>query len=276
MYVSLQFIPKMPHQRVYCFKDELMDKIAFLIDGGFFLKRLGIIFPEQRYKNSAGCEFVHTDPKDVKDLILDICHTHLKIHARQYHGIAPQALLYRIFFYDSEPYAYNERLLISGRNYNYANSETAKFRKELHRILRSSPDIAVRSGEVIKERKWHLKPEKEKEIVEAVRGKSLDPNFMLSDDDFQITFRQKGVDMRIGLDIASLALKKHANRIILFSGDTDFIPAAKFARREGLKFQIDIMGQSVPPELIENTDSFTSSLANPDKNYMPHIHWGDL
>jgi uncharacterized LabA/DUF88 family protein len=266
----------MPHQRVFYFRENFMEKIAFLIDGGFFLKRLAVIFPDKKHKNDEGRDFDHKNPKDIKDLILDICHTHLKIHAKQYHGIAPQALLYRIFFYDSEPYAGNERLFISQRNYNYANSEIAKFRKELHAILRSSPDIAVRSGEVIKERKWHLKPKKEKEIIEAIKLKTLTSDFSLTDDDFQITFKQKGVDMRIGLDIASLALKKHANRIILFSGDRDFIPAAKFARREGLKFQIDIMGQSVSPELIENTDNFTSSLANPDKNYMPHIYWGDL
>jgi len=36
----------------------------------------------------------------------------------------------------------------------------------------------------------------------------------LSDDDFRLDFRQKGVDMRIGLDIASLAYKAQINQLV--------------------------------------------------------------
>lgn len=44
---------------------------------------------------------------------------------------------------------------------------------------------------------------------------------------FAIDVKQKGVDMRIGIDISSLAFKKQVDRIILISGDSDFVPAAK-------------------------------------------------
>ncbi|QRN41646.1 MAG: hypothetical protein GKC53_05955 [Neisseriaceae bacterium] len=40
--------------------------------------------------------------------------------------------------------------------------------------------------------------------------------------------------MKMGLDICSLALKKQISKIILFAGDSDVIPAAKFSRREGI------------------------------------------
>ena len=40
--------------------------------------------------------------------------------------------------------------------------------------------------------------------------------------------------MRIGLDIATITLKKQANIIVLASGDSDFVPAAKLARRKAL------------------------------------------
>jgi len=40
--------------------------------------------------------------------------------------------------------------------------------------------------------------------------------------------------MRIGLDIASLAYKRQVNQVVLISGDSDFVPAAKLARREGI------------------------------------------
>ena len=41
--------------------------------------------------------------------------------------------------------------------------------------------------------------------------------------------------MRIGIDIASLAFKKQVDQIVLISGDSDFVPAAKQARREGIR-----------------------------------------
>ena len=46
---------------------------------------------------------------------------------------------------------------------------------------------------------------------------------------------QKGVDMRIGLDIASMAFKRQVDQIVLIAGDSDFVPAAKLARREGIE-----------------------------------------
>ena len=41
--------------------------------------------------------------------------------------------------------------------------------------------------------------------------------------------------MRIGVDVASLALKRIVDRIILISGDIDMIPALKLAKREGIQ-----------------------------------------
>jgi uncharacterized LabA/DUF88 family protein len=43
--------------------------------------------------------------------------------------------------------------------------------------------------------------------------------------------RQKGVDMRIGLDIAFISLRKVADVLVLITGDSDFVPAMKVARR---------------------------------------------
>jgi uncharacterized LabA/DUF88 family protein len=58
----------------------------------------------------------------------------------------------------------------------------------------------------------------------------------LTDDVFEYDTRQKGTDMRIGLDIASVAYKKQVDQIVLVAGDSDFVPAAKLARREGIDF----------------------------------------
>ncbi|WP_242629216.1 NYN domain-containing protein [Xanthomonas oryzae] len=63
----------------------------------------------------------------------------------------------------------------------------------------------------------------------------------LLEDDFLPAVRQKDVDMRIGIDISSLALKHQVDQIVLFAGDADFVPAAKLASREGIDFVLDPM-----------------------------------
>ncbi len=61
--------------------------------------------------------------------------------------------------------------------------------------------------------------------------------------------------MRIGIDVATLSLKKVVDRIILFSGDTDMIPAMKLARREGLQvFVVKLDPWPLKHNLIEDSD----------------------
>jgi len=73
--------------------------------------------------------------------------------------------------------------------------------------------------------------------------------------DVYANFEQKGVDMRIGIDVATLSLKKVVDRIILFSGDTDMIPAMKLARREGLQvFVVKLDPWPLKHNLIEDSD----------------------
>ena len=75
--------------------------------------------------------------------------------------------------------------------------------------------------------------------------------------------KQKGVDMRIGLDISTLTLKRHVDTIILIAGDSDFVPAAKLARREGVEFILDPLWQSVNDDLHEHIDGLQSGLPKP-------------
>ena len=62
------------------------------------------------------------------------------------------------------------------------------------------------------------------------------------------------VDIKIGVDIASLAFKKNAEKIVLISGDSDFVPASKLARREGIDFVLDSMYSPIKPDLFEHID----------------------
>ncbi len=85
----------------------------------------------------------------------------------------------------------------------------------------------------------------------------------ISDGDVFLGLRQKGVDMRIGLDIASMTLKRQVDTIILVTGDSDFVPAAKLARREGVEFLLDPLWQRVSEELTEHVDGVASVFPQP-------------
>ena len=83
-------------------------------------------------------------------------------------------------------------------------------------------------------------------------------------EDFEPTIRQKGVDMKIGIDISSLAYKQQVDQIVLIAGDSDFVPAAKLARREGLDFILDPMEMEIRSsrDLFEHIDG-KRSCGNP-------------
>ena len=87
----------------------------------------------------------------------------------------------------------------------------------------------------------------------------------LQESDFCIEIDQKGVDMKIGLDIASMAYKRQVEQIILISGDSDFVSAAKLARREGIDFILDPLGAPIKPDLFEHIDGLRTC----DKKFTP-------
>ena len=66
-------------------------------------------------------------------------------------------------------------------------------------------------------------------------------------------FVQKAVDMKIGLDIAWISTKKIVDEIILVTADNDFVPAMKFARKEGLHVAI-VNIQDLTSEMRQHVD----------------------
>jgi len=87
----------------------------------------------------------------------------------------------------------------------------------------------------------------------------------VTDEDFVADFRQKGVDMRLGLDVSSLAYKQLVNQIVLMAGDADFVPAAKLARREGIDFVLDPMWADIRPDLFEHIDGRRTTCPPPQR-----------
>ncbi|MCY4121453.1 MAG: NYN domain-containing protein, partial [Acidobacteria bacterium] len=119
---------------------------------------------------------------------------------------------------------------------------------------------ALRLGEVRRDsdRAWSLKPEPQRHLL---RGEVTFND--VSDGDFAAALRQKGVDMRIGLDIAAITLKRQAEIVVLVAGDADFVPAAKLARREGMQFILDPLWQNVSRDLFEHIDGLRSGFPRP-------------
>jgi len=118
------------------------------------------------------------------------------------------------------------------------------------REIGALPSVALRRGVVVG-RKW--------EIKEAVTDRLLaapHATVTLAADDIRFGLEQKGVDMRSGMDFATLSLKQLVDRIILISGDTDMVPAMKLARREGIQVCLVQVGSRgrLAPSLIEHAD----------------------
>lgn len=66
------------------------------------------------------------------------------------------------------------------------------------------------------------------------------------------------------MDIASMSYKHQVNQIILISGDSDFVPAAKLARREGIDFILDPMWNPIKSNLSEHIDGLHTCCRRPN------------
>lgn len=202
---------------------------AILIDGAYFLRRFRVIEPHNAH-----------NPSRAADLACRWAMLHLFAGSRAIEGVARTPAgrrdLYRTFLYDCPPLDKKLHNPISGICIDFKKSSEATFRRELHSILRTKRKVALRLGHLSSDTPWTIKPAR----IEALLKKKI--RFEdLTDTDVIPQARQKGVDMRIGLDISSLAYKKQVDQIILFAGDADFVPAAKLARREGIDFVLDPM-----------------------------------
>ena len=87
---------------------------------------------------------------------------------------------------------------------------------------------------------------------------------------------QKGVDMRIGLDIATLAERGVVNQIVMITGDSDFVPAAKHARREGIDFVLDPMWAQISSSLSEHVDGIRQCVFNKPENEKDPLHVSEM
>ena len=165
---------------------------------------------------------------------------------RQIAEVADHELL-RIYYYDAFPAAQKLRTLVSRQAYNSGDTERFRQSQSLFDQLVLKPNFALRMGRVgIVPTHWKLKGNVARQLVRQPR--------QLTDDDFVVDAQQKGVDMRIGMDMARLALRDMVRQVVVVTGDSDFVPAFKFVRREGVRVILDLMGENGRVELKQNSD----------------------
>jgi len=218
---------------------------AIFVDAGFFLKRFRAVYPN---KDSG-------DPITVARTLHEMALDHLKQK-----GDADRKDLYRIFVYDCPPLLKKAQFPISGKAVDFSKTEIANFRLQFHQELKCLRKVALRLGKLQDRRGWRIKPDR----LYALLRKEIQFEGLL-DSDFVYDVNQKGTDMKIGLDIASVSYKKQADQIVLVAGDADFVPAAKLARREGIDFIIDPMWGEIADDLHEHIDGLRSTCPKPVK-----------
>ena len=166
--------------------------------------------------------------------------------------------IYRIFYYDTEPLDKKGHNLISKKAIDFKTTTVAQEQIKLLNSIRETPNFALRLGKTVwKNNTWILKSEKLKELLEGkINIKDLTEN------DVTPLIQQKAVDMKIGLDIASIATKKLADKLIIITGDADIVPALKLARQEGMQVGLDPLRSPVRLELREHVDYIRSNIKN--------------
>lgn len=149
--------------------------------------------------------------------------------------IAKGEELSRVFYYDCRPYQGETPLPVSGDLFQFKSG--GGWLDE----LASRDYFCVRTG-LLKFRGW-----KPKSIPLPASG--------LSDHDFRPDFEQKGIDLKIGLDLAGMFERKAADRIILVAADTDLIPAMTLARHTATQLVgIDFPNSPLHGEILSHFD----------------------
>lgn len=159
--------------------------------------------------------------------------------------LAPDEELFRIYYYDCPPYDGTQTNPISGIPTDFKATPAYMGISNFQRNLATSNFIAFRPG-FLSFDGWVLSSDAVKDLTKAPRP--------LTAGDFRPDIKQKGVDIKIGLDVAWLSSKRIVQKLIMVVGDSDFIPAMKFGRQEGMQIVLVPMGHFIKKELRFHSD----------------------
>lgn len=205
-------------------------KTAIFVDGAFYRMRLWQCIGQQT-------------PEETARRLEFYCKQHL-----DYKGDSSE--LYRVYYYDCPPLDKKIYHPLLKQDIDLSQNKTYEWSTKFLNEIRRKRKFALRLGKLNDTQAYFAL---RKEVLADICA-GLKPFEELTERDFRLDVQQKGVDMQIGIDIASIAYKRLCDRMILIAGDSDFVPAAKLARAEGIDFILDPLGSRVKAELYENID----------------------
>lgn len=219
-----------------------MNRVTFFVDGEFMRKR--IISLKAFYFDGPG--------------IRRHCLSHL----------APDEIVGRILFYDALPFTGKGEHPLNGP-VDFSQTPLVARKQQFLQSLRVTPEISLRLGRSAWQAgQWQLDANR---LGELMAGE-ISINDVEADDIYP-DIRQKGVDIRLGIDVATIALKRQAERLVLVANDADYVPAVKLAREEGLKVVLDPLWTRAAEDLREQVDYVCNKLPRPQYGNYPHgIH----
>ncbi len=189
-------------------------KVNILIDGGFFWQ----CFKKINKRNP--------QPKDVWQTVNDV----MALVKRQTNG-ETEDILFRVFYYDCRPFGGTIKD-VAGNSVDYSVSTGYAMKNKYLDALCAMDRFALRLGE-LSFTGWK----------QDIYSKQMKPDF-----------KQKSIDMKFGLDMATMATKHTVDKIVLIAGDSDFIAPIKFARKEGLLIYLYSMGNPIKQSLRGHCD----------------------
>lgn len=198
---------------------------AILIDGGFLRKTF-----EDKF----------TSPAVAGKCVI----THITVDQvlKNAHNICDAKRLFRIYYYDASPFDGKRKNPISGKEMDFGSTAGFQAINQFQNELARSNGVAFRKGHLTF-KGWKLK-------------ETFDIKNPPKEEDLIPILEQKTVDIKIGLDIAWLAIKRIVDRIIIITSDSDFIPVMKFARKEGLEVVLCSIKGGFRKEMLEHADEF--------------------
>lgn len=194
-----------------------LNKVSILIDGGFFIHSF-----RSQHK-------IEPTKKDVETLITFLMS---EVSKRNPCASLHPDVLMRTFYYDCQPFGKTLKHPV-GKNIDYSKLPTFIKQSAYLKSLDTVEQFALRLGD-LSFSGWKVRANQPKKIYPE--------------------FRQKGVDMKVGLDIAWMAGKNTVDKIVLVAGDSDFISPMKLARREGIQIYLYPMSNPIKHDLKKHAD----------------------
>ncbi len=166
-----------------------------------------------------------------------------------------------ILFIDGENFTYKIEEVLKGKNIKKEKVDIASldFNKLFELPLK---DFKI-SRKIFYSAKLHFYPETKDKSIELINNQRKLKNNLIKqgfefimagnvrgqkvtvDHKAKIIFREKGVDVRIAVDLVTLACDKHLKTAILCSSDSDLQPAVKEAKKRGT--EVVYLGFEVNP-----------------------------